>query len=62
MNVGDKVKVVSLCDDHDLCYHELVGSEGTVVNIAFGPDRWPIRVVFGDGETREFEPEELVSL
>ena len=59
MNVGDKVRVVSLCDDRELCYHEFVGRQGTVANIAFGPDRWPIRVAFADGETRDFEPEEL---
>jgi hypothetical protein len=62
MKVGDKVRVVNLCDDRDLCYHELVGKEGVVASLAFGPDRWPIRVVFADGETREFEPEELESL
>ncbi|MFH0916614.1 MAG: hypothetical protein V1912_09240 [bacterium] len=62
MKVGDKAKVISLCDDRDLCYHEFVGKEGTVVSIAFSADRWPIRVEFGDGQTREFEPEELESL
>ena len=29
MNVGDKVRVVGLCDDRDLCYHEFVGRQGT---------------------------------
>ena len=59
MKVGDKVRVISLCDDRELCYHDLVGREGTVASIVFGPDKWPIRVEFGDGVTREFEPEEL---
>ncbi len=59
MKVGDTVRIVSLCDDRELCDHELVGKQGTVAYIAFGADRWPIRVEFPDGQTREFEPEEL---
>jgi hypothetical protein len=59
VKVGDTVKVISLCDDRELCFHELVGRQGTVTNMAFGEGRWPIRVDFPDGQVREFEPEEL---
>ena len=62
MKVGDEVRVVSLCDDREMCDHDLVGREGKVASIAFSDDRWPIRVEFPDGRTREFEPEELEPL